>query len=384
MAGDGGDAHTLVKVAVFCLTFSIISTAMITWYIQGSPDYDYDTIGAYKSELVEYTGGQLVNDTPWVLNGVYTPFIPDLVDDADIDDHIEYDNGRGGWLYGEKITDYPDLGKAVGIHLDKNFRSNQLLTVGNPYNYEYQNGKSWWNGGNEYGIVIADADVVRGIVDASIFKSISTLDENYGYNMVSGTANTWNYTGYRYTFDPVLPFAEGSSSKDGRLSVVWYQTADDTGISGALEIYGSDNGEQILLQHISASKIVTAFQSSVGYAQTFDFDFKGVSLNLSIRFNPTVYQSYTSLMAAWNDGAWDMAISSNAAGNFFDVENSNAFSSTAGDMFATFIDIFTFQAPQFENDPAINTIVWLLTGLPMTIALLCVTLRVVGGVFKIF
>ena len=78
-----------------------------------------------------------------------------------------------------------------------------------------------------------------------------------------------------------------------------------------------------------------------------------------------------------------MAISSASAGNFFDVENSNTFSVTAGTMFDTFIEIYTFEYPKFD-EPWIDVILWLLVGLPMSLAMLCLTMRVVGGVFKIF
>lgn len=384
MAEGSGDTQALVKIAVFCIAFSIFSTAMVTWFIQGSPDYDYDTIGAYRSELVDFSGGQLVNDTPWILKHVYTPFIPGSVDDEDIANHIEYDNGRGGWLFGSEITNYSDLNKAVDIHLDKNQKSNQLLTVGTPYDYEYRNGKAWWNGGNDFGIVILDADWMKTIFSGALYKAPIVDDEGYGYEMVSGTANNWNYTGYRYVFDPALPFSSSSSSKDGRLSLVWYSTSTDTGLSGALEIYGSNGDEQVLLGHYSAYDIVRAFQSSTGYTQVFDFDFEGTHLNLTIRFSPLVYNNYASLMDAWNDGAWTLAISSASAGNFFDVENSNAFMATGGSMFESFIDIYTFKTPDFSDNPAVNVIIWLICGLPMTIGLLCVTARVIGGVFKIF
>ena len=71
-----------------------------------------------------------------------------------------------------------------------------------------------------------------------------------------------------------------------------------------------------------------------------------------------------------------MAISSISAGNFLDIENSTAFSDTMGGMFNTFIKIFTFSLPEFNN-PWAAMILWLMVGLPMTIALLCVTLRAV-------
>lgn len=375
MAGSGDSDSILVKVAVFSITMSIVATCMITWYAAGTGDYDYDTINAYRNELVQFSGGALVNDTPWVLTSVYTPFVPSQVSDEDIQNHIDPD----GWLFGNQITTYPDIGNSADIHLDKTKKSNQLLSVGDPYSYRYQNGKEWWNGGNEFGIVVLDPSVVKFFGDL-----IGQDTRDTGYEYVSGSANNWNYTGYRYTFDPTLPFAQGSSSKDGTLSIVWYDTGTDTGISGGLEVYGSGGqGNQVKLAHYSATDIISAYQSSDGYAQVYDFDFQGVHLNLSVRFDPTVYSKYASLRDAWNDGAWSIAVSSASAGNFFDVENSNAFNVTAGTMFDTFIEIYTFQYPEF-GDPWAEVVLWLLVGLPMSLAMLCVTMRVVGGVFKIF
>ena len=378
---DQGDAHTLVVIAIFCIAMSVMSTCMVSMFVSGSSDYDYDTINAYRSDLTSFSGGQLVNDTPWVLNGVYTPFTPGSIPDEDIPDHIERDGGRTtGWLFGEKITTYPYLGEVADIKLDKNQKSNQLLTVGNPTEYEYRNGKSWWNGGNEWGVTVLDPGLVRWFSQTT---GIGDIDENYGYEVTSGSANNWNYTGYRYTFDPVLPFSSQASAKDGRLSLVWYQIPGDTGLSGALEIYADKDHEQIKLGSISARDIINTFRSSEGYVQTFDFDFEGTHLNLTIRFDPTVYSSYSTLQQAWDDGAWALAISSASAGNFFDVENSNAFNVTAGSMLDTFVQIYTFDYPHFDNS-WVEFIMWLLVGLPMTLGMLFITMRLVGGVFKIW
>ena len=381
---DNSEAHTLIVIAVFCITVSVLSTCLVAMYVGGSGDYDYDTINAYRSELVDFSGGQLVNDNPWVLNGVYTPFTPGTIADEDIPDHIERDGGRTtGWLFGEKIDNYQYLGQVADIKLDPNQKSNQLLTVGDPFEYEYRNGKSWWNGGNEYGITVLDPGVVKFF--ASLVGQGDNISENYGYETVTGTANNWNYTGYRYTFDPVLPFDSQASSKDGRLSLVWYSIPNggDTGLSGALEIYADKDHEQVKLGRISASDIINTFRSSEGYVQVFDFNFEGTHLNLTIRFDPTIYNNYSTLQAAWDAGAWSMAISSASAGNFFDVENSNAFNVTAGSAFDTFIQIYTFDYPHFE-DSWVEFIMWILVGLPMTMGMLFITMRLVGGVFKIW
>lgn len=381
MAADVGSEKTLIKIAIFCICMSVMSTCLVTMYVAGSSDYDYDAINSYKAELAEFSGGQLVNDTPWVLSGVYTPFTPGVIPDSEIPNHIERDGNHGiGWLYGEKITNYPYIGEAVDIKLDPNQKSNQLLRVGNPFDYSYRNGASWWNGNNDMGVTILDPNVVRFF---SQFTGIGDISEDYGYETVTGSANNWNYSGYRYTFDPVLPFSDEGSSKDGRLSLVWYQIPGDSGLSGALEIYGSRGNEQIKLGEVHTRDIINAFRSTSGYVQIFDFNFEGTHLNLVIQFDPTVYNNYNTLEQAWDAGSWSMAIASASAGNFFDVENSNAFSVTAGSAFDTFIKIYTFDYPEFDNG-WVNFVMWLLIGLPMTMGLLFITLRLVGGVFKIF
>lgn len=370
-----GDDHTLIKIAIFGITMSILVTAMVTVFASGSSDYDYDTIKAYQNDLVEFSGDSMLNETPWVLTHVYTPFIPGAVADSDVEDHID----EAGWLYGEDVTTYAYIGEAADIRLDKNNRSNQKLTIGDPYAYSYKDGKEWWNGGNDFGIVVADpwlANLVTG------------GHAGDGYIHVSGTGNNWNYTGYRYVFDPTLPFSAGASSKDGQLSIVWYNYDNSTGISGGLDVYGAGHkfGEspaETRLTSISADDIIMGYQSNGGYAAVYDFNFNGIHLNLSIRFNPNVLDNYPSLRAAWDDGAWSMAVSSASAGNFFDVDNSNSFTNTAGSMIDTFIQIYTFTYPEF-TDPWTNVILWLMVGLPMTMGMLLVTMRMVGGIFKFF
>ena len=378
---DQGDAHTLAVIAIFCIAMSVMTTCLVTVFVSGSSDYDYDTINAYRSELVTFSGGQLTDDNPWVLSGVYTPFTPGTIPDSDIPNHIENDNGQSiGWLYGSKITSYPYIGEVSNIKLDSGQKSNQLLRQGENVSYEYRNGKSWWNGGNDAGVTILNPDVVRWF---SSVTGIGNVDENYGYEVSSGTVNNWNYSGYRYVFDPVLPFNDQASAKDGRLSIVWYSIENDSGISGALEIYGSKNNEVIKYGEISSRDIVSTFLSTAGYVQVFDFNFSGTHLNLTIRFDPTVYNTYSTLQQAWDAGAWSMAVSSASAGNFFDVETSNSFNATAGSMLDTFIQIYTFDYPHFEES-WVEFVMWMLVGLPATLGMLFVTIRLVGGVFKIF
>ena len=371
------DARTLTKIAVFGITFSMLVTMMLTFFAAGSSDYDYDTIKRYQDDLVDFSGDALLNDTPWVLTHCYTPFDPSTTAQEDYPDHTD----EGGWLFGEDKSNYQYIGKAANIRLDKSQKSNQPLSIGDPTSWSYQTGKEWWNGGNDYGIVIPLAVALSKVSGGRI------LGDGYTYN--SGVGNNWNYTGVRYTFDPTLPFSNGTSSRDGQLSIVWYETSTDTGISGGLDIYGvnhqyGESAEETRLASISASDIIRTYQSSSGYATVYNFDFDGAHINLSIKFDPDVLEHYPSFMAAWNDGAWSMAVSTVSAGNFFDVQNSSTFTDSTGTMLDTFVQIYTFKYPTFEDEPWINVILWLLVGLPMTLAMLFISMSLVGGVFKFF
>ena len=377
-----GDDHTLIKIAVFGITMSIMVTAMVAFLASGTSDYDYDTIKAYQNDLVNFSGESMLNETPWVLTHVYTPFIPGSVADEDMPDHMD----EAGWLFAEDITTYSEIGKAADIKLDVNQKSNQMLTVGDPTSYSYRSGREWWNGGNDFSLPGWDGGI--RLIDPEIAMFLTGGKSGDGYTYTSGSGNNWNYTGYRYVFDPTLPFSAGASSKDGQLSIVWYNFDNNTGISGGLDIYGAGHkfGEspaETRLASISADDIILGLQVSSGYATVYDFDFNGIHLNLSVKFSPTVYDDYPNLRAAWDAGAWTMAVSSASAGNFFDVENSNSFTNTAGSMLDTFVQIYTFSYPEF-NEPWIDVILWLMVGLPMTMGMLLVTMRMVGGIFKIF
>lgn len=353
----GGDDATLIKVAVFGICMSIFCSVGITLLIHTDGDYDYDAITAYRSELIGFSGESMINQNPWVLTGCYTPWNDTLPLD---DTHIDPD----GWLYGESVA-YGEIGKAANIRLSPEQKSSVPLYVSDDRpTYTRADGVEWWRG------LYAWNPVFNWLIE-----DVAGVDST---RYVSQSASIYNYTGYRYTFDPVLPFAEGEgqqiSTKDGTLSIVWYNYNGQEGISGGLQIYGGD----VLLSSISATDIIVGYQSASGLASTYDFVFDGVHLTLSVLFDQHVINSGVSLMQAFASGSWSMAISSVSAGNFFDIDGSNSFAATAGSVFETMAQIFTFSVPSIEN-PWMDLILWLMVGLPMSVALLCVTLRAVSS-----
>ena len=356
MASYGDDA-TLMKIAVFGLAMSIICTMGIQIMFVETGDYDYDDIQAYKNELISFSGDTMINNSPWVLQHVYTPWNPSLP-------ASNYDDG---WLYGQDITTYDDIGQAADIHMDPNQKSSVPISFTREVaSFQQQSGTEWW----------ANIPIIGWIGTSLGF-------DPYTYTTI--VANNWNYTGYRYVLDPTLPFAvnpDTPSARDGSLSLVWYNFNGQEGLSGGLDVYGGRSGsssDMIKLASYSATDIIADYNESSSYATVYDFDFEGTHLNLSIRFDPVVIENGTPLMQAWTEGFWSFAISSVSAGNFLDLDNSTSYTDTMGSMLDTFIKIYTFNLPDFNNEWA-AMILWLMVGLPMTIALLCVTMRLMNAI----
>lgn len=351
MASYGDDA-TLMKVAIFGIAMSLICTLGIQiMFVEASSDYDYEDIQAYRNDLIQFSGESMVNNSPWVLTGVYTPWDPT--------GEVKSENG---WLYGDKIEDYPGLNTSADIHMDPEKKSTIPITFTREIIEEDVSYK-WW----------------AKIPILSAFGIVLGFDP---YQTNQPAINGWNYTGYRYEMTPTLPFAENedtASARDGSLSLIWYSYNGQEGISGGLDIYkgrSPASSDVIKLASYSATDIIADYNAGSAFATVYDFDFEGTHLNLSIKFDPAAIESGMPLMQAWTEGRWSYAISSVSAGNFLDIENSAAFSDTMGGMLNTFVKIYSFDMPQFNN-PWASMILWLMVGLPMTIAMLCVTLRLV-------
>lgn len=353
---EAGNDQILMKVAVLGITFSVICTLGLAVLWNYGSDYSYDEITKGRTELIDFSGQSMINQNPWFLTHVYTPWVSS--DGAE--GHIDQD----GWLFGQEITDYPDLNKATDIALDVDQKSSVPISISSEQvSWRKQTGLQWW------------ADNPLSFITRPIGEFFG--GDPFTYTDVVGSK--YNFTGYRYVFDPSLPFKSGTSTVDGSLSIVWYSYNNQEGLSGGLQVYGGD----VLLSSYSATDIVAGYNTTQAYATTYQFMFDGTPLTLSIRFNPEVIESGTPLLSAFVQGSWTMAISSVSAGNFYDLDNSASFATTTGGIINTFVQIYTFNTPNVENDWA-QLIIWLLVGLPMTIAMLCVSMRIVGGVLKVF
>lgn len=350
-------------MAVFGAVMVVLISAMTGLMFTSTGDYNYDEIQDARDELHQFTGNTMINDSPWRLTAIYTPW----VSTDGTKDHVD-----NGWLYGEKLktsksysgdTEY--VGKYADIKLDPNHKSSVPLAI-SEQTVEYEQKSEhhkWW----------AHNGWVRG---AAEFFGVETHETE------TLSASIWSYTGYRYYFDPTLPFSAGTEDDggpkkaphDGALSIVWYNYNEQEGLSGGLEVFGED----VILASYSATDIVADYNTGSGYATSYDFNFDGVILTLSIRFDQDAISQGKPMISAWSDGDWSMAISSESAGNFFDISNSTSFTNTAGSLISTFKNILTFDVPNL-NDPWAEWILWVLVALPLMVCLCCVTLRIINS-----
>lgn len=350
--GGGGDASTIIGIAVLCTVISLVMTIGVGALLPSTGDYNFDEITNERMEIANFTGESIVNQTPWALQGVYTPWQygdPYNVTDED-------------YLYGESIDDYPYLygifHKTVGIKLDPAKKSSIPLSYGQQMGRATVAEEQWW----------ASIGPLNWIGTALGFDPIV-------YKEVDKMYSVWNYTGYRYEFDPMLPFDNETSAVDGKLSIVWYSNNQGDGISGGLLIYGRDD---VLLAQIEAADIIANYNTMSGYSTKYRFDFEGSDIYLNIRFDAEVINQSENINEAWAQGHWSLGITSPSAGNFMDVRQSTSFTSTLGNIWDTFKSIFTFNLPDLGG--YWNIVLWLLCSFPAELALLlfCSRLGVAG------
>ena len=346
LGGDGGGGDGVVfTVAITCTVISLVVTFMVAGLLPAAANYDWDQVQQARQDVADFTGESMINNTPWKLTGVYTPWVIGM----DFDGHITED----GFLFGTEIDDYPDLGKTANIKLDTGNKSTIPLATGEQKGKITTYEKKWW----------------ASIPGIEWIAQQFGRDDLYNVSQQDYDAAVWNYTGYRYEFDPMLPFKYGAdaqaSAVDGKLSIVWYTNRNSDGISGGLVIYGNDN---VLLAQIEAADIIGSYNTMSGYSSKYRFDFLGTDIYLNVRFDPNVINTSMDLQQAWINGDWAMSVTSPSAGTFLDVKNSTSFTSTLGNMWQTFKDIFTFDLPNIDG--YWNLILWLLVSFPAELALL--------------
>lgn len=360
LSAGGGDDRLQVGMAVFAIVISLVVSMLLPMV---APAYDTDTGYSYadifteKASLEAYTGESMTNMTPWKLTGVYTPWA--LGDDIA---HVDPDTG---WAYGESIN-YPGIGETKGIKLDPDYRSDSYFSQASYKDVEFTITQPvWWmynlNGDGGLNLIGQIAE----------FFNIDTMETVTKYQDV----NSWNFTGYRYEFDPMLkidytdPTGEDyqkTAQSDAKLSIVWYKGTMGTGLSGGLVLYSNKaNG---LVSNLTIDDILANYNSSSDYSSKYMFDFDGVKVYLNFRFDLDVLAMSEDLTQAFNEGRWTIAITALSMDNFMDISRSNSLSNSAANILDTYIKIYTLSFPNLGF--LWSMVLWLICVLPVQLTML--------------
>lgn len=365
MFGSDNSSDALIfRMAIFCTVLSITITALFAALLPAyTSDYDYDDFVKSRDEVMAFTGDSMTNSTPWKLEAIYTPY---QVGEA-------YNIDSSGYIYGSSVsTAAYTSGQGTVFKMDKGQQSYKTL-METEKTVEVTEKKVKW-------IYSQQAGPLRW-VPIVIATSISAFTgeplEVYTERTYDKQYPTWDHTGYRFYLKPMLPFRDGetTSATDGALSIVWYNTPSGVqGISGGLVIYDSNKA---IVGNVAATDIIEDYNKNSALATKYAFNFEGTRLNLNIRFDPEVLSGAVPLDQAWEDGNWSIAITSESAGNFLDIKNSNSFTTSLGSMIDTFKNIYFFDVPNVDN-PLWSMLLWLFCVLPAEVALMLFLKSVFG------
>lgn len=365
LSAGGGDDRLQVGLAIWGVVISIVISAMLPVLLPVSATgYDLEDIYAERASLEMYTGESMINQAPYMLQHVYTPYTVGG----------EYHLTEEGWLYGSELVDGEDnpsfviggeqqIGRTT-IRLDPAMKSSvPLYTESTAYITEFDTlgflGNGFWRGVAEGFLTFVGAlhnDDLTGI------KYISTSTTEYP---------TWAFSGYRYELDPMLRIntENGTSTKavdDAKLSIVWYDLDGQEGISGGLVLYNSKTNA--ILASYTAAEIVSAYNSLSQNASKFKLDFDGTLVNMWIRFDPDVLVNNLDLSQSFSLGKWTVSFTSASADTYLDIMNSNSFASSLGSMLQTYIDIFTMNLPDVGTEW--NLVLWVICVMPLGLSVI--------------
>lgn len=357
MAEDGDGLQ--LGVAIFCITISLVITMMLPMILPGQADaIDWEEVYDARAELEGFTGQSMIDQSPWALTGVFEPYIQGQAFAVSDD----------GWLTGGSVS-YEYIGDYTNIKLDPTQKSSVSLGVQSDVQTVNTGQVQWY-----WQPLLRDTE---GDGVNNLYSFANWVSQSLGFGgidpYVYRTAEfpTWEYSGYRYEFTPILKInttgGENTlATDDGRLSIVWYDTYGTEGISGGLVLYS--NASKGLIANITADEIIADYNRSEAYASSYTLNFDGVPINMFVRFDPEVTTSSMDLMDAWTQGLWTIAFSVTSASNLIDIENSTANSVSIGNMIETYIDIMQFDVPNLGI--YWNVVLYVLCVVPLDLALI--------------
>lgn len=357
-----GDDSLQMKMFVWGFVLSIAISVLLPVMYPAAPStgYTIEEIYAEREALEAYTGESMVNQAPFVLAHVYTPYVAG----------DEYKTTADGWLYGDELTD----GNGQPYFVPSTATDNQIgMTKGIRLEPTAKSDVPLFQSDYKAAIATKNLKWYYTAADGSL-NTLGGIAQFFGadvYETSTQTLPAWNFSGYRYEFDPMLRLntTDGADLKavsDATLSIVWYDLDGAEGISGGLVLYNNiTNG---IVANYTAAEIIANYQATSATATSYSLDFEGTKVHMFIQMDPDVKVSGMDLETAWTEGRWTLAFTCASADAYMDITNSNSFAGSVGNILTTYTQLMTFNLPNISTE--YNLVLWAICVGPMAMAVL--------------
>lgn len=357
--GFGGSSEGFVQGAIiFGAVVLFFMPVMISMFMPTEETEQYVSENVMDSVFESYynfTGQNNKKEQPWALTGIYEPYLGG-----------NYHYTDDGWLYGNLVTRYTPT-QYVGtdgqytVVKGMNGTEDDKISV---YTYTSDIPKIGHAKGDVYTYVVMDIEQQSEIFFTDQLKK------------TAGQGFYYEYTGYRYAFQPledgytVYTDANGDrqvtkmSATTSSLSLIWYNFLSQSGISGQLIISGQDFG----VAYLTAADIVRAFNSANNTAR-FEMSFDGVPMAIYIRIDPMMSQNY-SVEECYNRGYWSIMVASISTGatTYYTAD----YAISPDKLWDTTVDLLTFNLDDYNINgtmKVVASLVFVMVLLSMLVAI---------------
>lgn len=387
----GGDSSFTYKTLMFSVAIMILLPLLLTNLAPAAYN------GASEDEVLsgyERMTGQAADTkvSVWPLTGIYTPFTGGFVDET-TGQTITYNFTDDGWLYGSAVNVYTPFqysGTAQDYTVykadDGVFRYWQ---DSKDYNETYGTGhQGHWGIATQADVDAGKAEHVGDRFErdtpGDLYSEVSfDINHKSGIFFVESSRQddssghfTYDYEGYRMSFQPISNYT--AINQDGQkipivatttsLSLVWYQTASQSGITGQIVLSGSNGG----IAYLNAARIISAFNTNTSTA-AFDMVFNGVVMNIIVKIDPMATTTYgMTIEQAYNAGYWSIMVTSLSADSTAYTGTDNA--TNPMKIFETMVDLLTFNMDDYNISPWLATLCSFVFVAPLYVALITLCL----------
>ena len=388
---SGGNSEFTYKTLIFAVAILILFPLFLTTFAPAAIDgpTEDEVLAGYQRMTGQKADTKV---SVWPLVGIYTPFTGTFYD-GDAQQTITYGTTPDGWIYGTEVKSYSPSQYLNTSEQYTAYKSDdgvfRYWIDSKDYNEEYGTGHKGHIG------IATQADVDNGLAEhvgdqftrtdykGDIYTAVN-FDKSKQSDIffTEATKKTdsqgnfkFDYGGYRMAFAPISNY--NTTDQDGNkvpvvasttsLSLIWYQTAGQSGISGNLVLSGSQSG----IAYLNAASIVSAFDSTTNTAP-FDLVFNGIKMTVYIQIDVTYTSQGWTIQQCYNEGFWSIMVTSLSVDSTAYTGTDSATSPLQ--LFETMVDLLTFNLDDYNMAEWLQYVCYFSFMIPLYAALIVLCL----------